>query len=126
MDIANQLVNGSRNIDKMKSDMHDIISMMNGILHNYRSIMMSKKIISNKSEWRVFTMNDSMYIECWVTVGKEKAKLVYSNEGGAKLPSIEGVQDAYESLPDFITQMFSFFPELKEKCLPIIRAADVF
>jgi hypothetical protein len=129
VEIMQQLVKGSQSIDRMKSEIVQVIRMVLGFLPEIdssfpRTIVCNPKSKSCKLE--VVNMGDYLVVECRF-LEIDGGNLIFSLwPGGTNFRRTEEVQIVYEALPYFISGMLHAFPKLANKWEYLIKAADVF
>lgn len=137
-DIAQQLLRGSQNIDRMKSEVHQVIRMVIGLAQICREGR-TPKIINEtfKSETCVWEVKgktvyssrevpEIFSVQCHTVEGV----IAYSISGrsgfGAHLIYTSNVHLVHADLHTFVEGMLRTLPELAEEWKPLIKAADRF
>ena len=138
--IAQQLLNGSRNIDRMRIEVHQIVKMVVGLACKFdgthRHIKLNETFVSGSHKWEVIGETyswdpkpDKIIVKCLQKVAMGGYELVYSSRDGEICEiyfHTETVQSVYENLHVFVNGMLSVVPELADKLKPLINASSVF
>ena len=135
--IAQQLLNGSRNIDRMRIEVHQIVKMVVGLACKFdgthRPIKLYENFGSGSHKWEVTGETyswdprpDKIIVKCRQKVAMGGYRLVYSSHDGEIYFRTETVQPVYENLHLFVNGMLSAVPELADKLKPLINASSVF
>ncbi|MFZ2038585.1 MAG: hypothetical protein WAV11_01430 [Minisyncoccia bacterium] len=129
--VARKLLRGSRNIDLMKSETHETISIIIGLMDDrcdYDYEMNFDCKISHFCRWIIYKKQPgkSHKVKCFLWVDGINERTAYDSEkvrGG--IPYLEA-QFIYESLPLFIEGLFIKFPELRALSKPFLMASKKF
>ena len=124
MNIAERLIRGSQNIDKMRTEIRVVVSILIGQANGLGIYPDGRSCCFNFGTvlWK-FQVND---MSCFIAdSGNPNAPVYSSSCGGIGSLRTDQVQTVYESLPAFIEAVFKKYPELKEKFGPLLRAAQV-
>ncbi len=135
--IADQLIRGSANIDQMEREIHQIITMILGVIHYRRTlpVNMNKTFNFESCQWNFQGQIEKMYkmaieIDCKVKSGPEQCASVrgyyYSTNLRQPMLNSEVVQVMHESLPALVKCMFDEYPGLEKSLEHITKAADKF
>ena len=130
--IASQLLQGSRNIDRMKEEIVQLVSMILGALNrldNLPDFIPTTRFVCNDCYWtieRSFRNKDFSATRVYCAIGRGN-----SNEGtfscGQGITSFDNeyVKITHEHLSLFVEGMFGTFPGLREKMAFLIDASIV-
>ncbi len=119
---AARLIRGSRNIDRMRSEIDQVIRMTFGMVPFSSKDGIEATVESESCRWTFRVMKHSRAVECWKLTGF--ATLVYSSERQVPLYSND-VEFAYRNLHGFVEVALKAFPTLEEAWAPIISASEV-
>jgi hypothetical protein len=131
--IAEQLLRGSQNIDRMRKEVECVVSMILGFLvPGEENFCATFDFDGGKWEIEIsYSYNISMPIaRCWLRKPFEST-LAYINKS-RELPMFkvgfnhEMVQEVHQNLPVFVLGMMKEFPELERQLKPFLDAADKF
>ena len=130
-DFVRQLIDGSRKIDQMKSEVEQVVKMICGMLKyctGASHIVRSESFSDSCCKWTVSvsignidTKRDVVVVECWSTYIAHT--LAFTNLANYPFHT-ETAEDVYDSLPVFVAGMLEMFPELEKQWVPMIRAAN--
>lgn len=138
MGIAQLLLRGSKNIDRMKEDVSQVVSMVLGLVPV--NLLHSKHQVKKGASWSFYTENGSRWdircdwmpyrfyliAECWVKKmsGDEEITTLEYSSTCPELSNRDKIQDVHEALDGFVWGMQAIFPkELEEQFTPFRRAA---
>jgi len=131
--IAQQLVQGSKNIDRMKAEIWMVVQMILGFLKDYTDVKMKMEFENDNSSWHVrYSRGKYCYmVECWVRpfLGSTGWRTAFSPlvfRVNWSVYDFESVEKVYDNLHVFVEGMLREFPELKQKIAPILKASQKF
>ena len=136
-EITSRLVRGSRNIDRMKDEVDELVRLVICFaLSGDRGGIRTKGCNSFETALRVWHIfwdvpaqdadNFSMRVECWVRYKSNSQTIAYDSGCTPSFCDPDMVQTVYEGLPVFVEGMLRLFPDLADKWAPLIKAADVY
>jgi hypothetical protein len=131
-EITTALLNGSRNIDKMREEIRQLISMVIGFtlksLENGERFEGTFTSTDYEYEWTIFLKKgcvSSPEIKCWKKNSGDKPLLEYTSDRRISIYT-DNVQAVYESLPLFVEGMMKNFPHITEEWQFLIDASKKF
>lgn len=135
---AQQLIDGSRNIDQMRKDIDQTMSMIFGLigLENLKAELIKRQFnrikltsIFSSYSWHInyFVVGDEIMIDClqYGIGGSAVATFSSYNKNGITEKMIHDLHKTYKALPVFVKGMKRVFPELKSKLRPFKNAGKV-
>jgi len=137
MNTAARLLLGSRNIDRMRSEITATVAMILGLLEKREDCTLSETFNEEFSftggMWLAKggirrsiggnVIDSNVCVECWLR--HTGVRLEYSSQKGGVQLHVGSVQDVYEALPSFIEGMQRVRPDLENKLRLFLRASDV-
>ena len=144
MNVVQQLVAGSHNIDRMRAEIHQVVPIIFSVLRypplTAGVIELNDTIVSGKCTWIVtgrvnpFLLASALStvplaIQCFLTATASTSgiQIYWSRDYEREVVILaERVQDVYESLPEMVEEIFIRFPWARERCQPLIRAVEKF
>lgn len=141
MDIDNdnetvqQILQGSKNIDRMRSEIETFVRMILGLvtkmgLESYlREDYQNCRDMMSRSEdcrWRLFLDSEgTFHVECWVIENLgEGLSLIYSTQPDSEVLYSRLVHLVHKNLGVFLSGMEKIFPSLGIALRPYLEAAD--
>lgn len=134
MKSADEMNLGIENISTMKWKTHTLVSTVVGLMKSiYKSSISGvhiERYTFGNCRWMVTYALSSVCLKinvtCMVQIGTEEFKKeAYSSHSGELSFDLETVQSVFESRNLFLEAMWTMYPELKKKCQPFLRAADI-
>ncbi len=139
-DIVRRLIVGSEAIDRMRTEINSVVSIVLGLVYRKHEIESLHGEFTNKFDIQTLWSSDfpgcKWYFiknspnlgktffeaECCLNIGFGEAR--FKREYGKFEISHRHVQQVYESLPLFIDGMRKLFPFLEDSWQPFLDAAD--
>ena len=118
--LIQKLVLGSAEINRMRKETGVIVGMLVGQLDP--QTFERQQLKTESVEWLVRKDNGKVKVDCVVKVGGQLG-MGYANYGDGTYRA-ETVQPTYESLPEFVENMLTAYPYLREKLEPFLHAAE--
>ena len=154
-DVAKQLLQGSRNIDRMKSEIHETVSIILGLMKGSKEFIsqfkdgrcaigfsdsplgMEEPILPGQCIWYISYCNHRICdelgrldVECIIDYDRSKhmnqQTYGYTLIRGEKKFSIKNIEVVYDSLNGFVCDIFKRYPIIQEKCQPFLDAVEKF
>ncbi len=139
--IALQLIRGSRNIDRMKEDVHHLVRMTVGFViwaaasdRTYRAL--DETFDSESCKWRVYGevgcisgAKDKIEVEFLLKESYGLRRVYISGFDGCSMwspGSVNAVQRVYENLHVLVDGMRRKLPEMEPLLKPLLGAAEVY
>jgi len=133
--LVEQLLKGSRNIDHMRKDIHETVSMIIGFVKLCGSIKIATEVnfTTNDYCWTIKTgfqastnrLDWSTFVKCYIRKHGSLTSLreAYSSTDISSL-RMEDVQSVHENLQILVDGVIEFFPELNSKLESILKASE--
>lgn len=120
-EIVTRLVQGSHNIDRMRTEIEQVVCMVMGLIPLSRHGL-SETVETESCRWIVVVTNNRKKVECWRLTGF--GTLVYDS---ARQVPLYGhyVEFVYRNLHGFIEAALKLCPILEEAWGPIMSASRV-
>ncbi|MEI6420153.1 MAG: hypothetical protein WCO30_00835 [bacterium] len=125
---AMRLLRGSQAIDRMRSDVNKVISMIRGLLPGMGVWKIDERFVFEKTTWTitgVTSYSEGNTFECWIPVDKG-LEGVYKNDGRSAHLCPKDVETVYDDLPLFVDSLLKKYPVLKQRLQPFLDVADKF
>lgn len=141
MNIAQQLVYGSRNIDKMKVEVREAVLILMGLLKTAPGpcsvLVINEKYQFPTTVWKInarinlvndieglFGSKNKFVVECYLKLGGQLITVFSLSSSKNLYFPTDSTQDVYESLPSFVETMYNDYG-LKNRGAALIKAAQV-
>ena len=125
---AKQILAGSQRIDEMKKEIHQVVSILIGYAqYDAKCYDVTGQFKHGALTWDVSLSKFCMIFAIRVTCTKHEVLYRLTSRDGSEniIPSIEDVQEVYESLDAFAVWLCEIAPGIKKKIEPIINASAV-
>jgi hypothetical protein len=136
--IAQQLLAGSNNIDRMKQEIKETVNTLVGLIkksgfstyESYRQDFMFDggfwRLQWNRYGFESVECNLLLFPDSLGTFVAFAPKTYTGDFNGWCINHTESVARVYDSLPVFVEGVFNFFPGVRERAQPLLDAADKF
>lgn len=125
MNIAQRLLKGSHNIDRMRSEIEQVILIVLGLIDKATigrpGTVFKLNLSANGYDWQLCAWHASHRFTCIGLGVSEWSSVLRANE----INSL-ATQNVYEGLLVFVELIFRQYPEVGQISLPLLSAADKF
>ena len=138
--IVDKLLRGSRNMDRMKSETHQIVKMVLGLVPQHRLFPEDDGTFQGFLEfnnetccWKIQELSEgTTMVTCYVPLEDPETRKIRLNESYRYLVDLPPhhatrlVYATHQSLPVFVEGMMKTFPELQERMKSLLEASELF
>jgi hypothetical protein len=127
--LTQQIILGSKNIDRMRVEIIQVVNTMIGFLRYIRfgGGTQTYEYTSNECTWRLtvdlngfHSGKQMLTLECWL---KDGAEAVYTSFNIIRLEDVERV---HRQLPLLVDELIREFPDLQRMLKPLVDASKAF
>jgi len=125
INIANQVVRGSKNLNRMREEVDQVIRTFAGLIKKRGIQCHGLRFVTGDCAWQFQESKDQgVVIACYASAGNRR-ELVYTSDCKDP-PAMQNTQQIYSELNTFASRLLQSVPSLEEEIDPLIQAATFF